>query len=204
MSLATVAGLEPHVATLLAIVLVIILHVRIQLNWERQYGVPLPWGVWINALPVTIASAIAYSQANMSRTAFVANWLQLHRRWYESVRSQGLWPCALQPILQLHPRLQHGFCTCRQDKDKRIDRIVAEKEHADYERRTAELQLSPVGRGCSSALSSAVTAATPPGHMRPIWGAASAAATSEASSAWPAGARPVEQYEDRPACFPLH
>eukprot|EP00908_Phaeocystis_cordata_P013152 Transcript_24185.p1 GENE.Transcript_24185~~Transcript_24185.p1 ORF type:complete len:160 (-),score=27.23 Transcript_24185:113-592(-) len=41
-------------------------------------------------------------------------------------------------------------------------------------------------------------------HMRPIWGAASAAATSEASSAWPAGARPVEQYEDRPACFPLH
>ena len=36
---------------------------------SRQYGVPLPWGVWINALPVTIASAIAYSQANMSRTA---------------------------------------------------------------------------------------------------------------------------------------
>ena len=72
-----------------AIVLVIILHVRIQLNWERQYGVPLPWGVWINALPVTIASAIAYSQANMSRTAFVANWLQLHRRWCSQAPQVG-------------------------------------------------------------------------------------------------------------------
>ena len=75
-SVATISGLEPHVAVFLAIVLTSLLHARQHINWRWQYGQDIPWSPAVNLLPLSIASAVAYSQANMSRTAFAANWLR--------------------------------------------------------------------------------------------------------------------------------